>query len=170
VPCGPRSTSPLGIQQVELIAADAGQIDVVDIDADGGIEGLQRVGLADAADEDVGRVGRAATLDDIEVRNGPLQAGCVRRLNAIERSLVEGRNGRRHALDVFRRAPRRDGDVLRGRVAAFVIGGGGRFGRGRLVGGLLGRLRGRLGLGRNGNERRGRAKQNGASKIGLAHV
>ena len=62
---------PLDVEQVELVAADARQIDVVDIDADGRVERLQRVRLADAADEDVGRVGRAAALDDVEVGTAP---------------------------------------------------------------------------------------------------
>ena len=44
------------VEQIELTAANPRQIDVIDIDADGGIECLQSVGLADAADKDVGRV------------------------------------------------------------------------------------------------------------------
>src|SRR5690349_10089043 len=65
----------LDVEKVELRSADAREIDVVDIDADRRIEGLEGVGLADAADVDVGGVGGAAALHDVEVRNRALQAG-----------------------------------------------------------------------------------------------
>src|SRR5690606_17549694 len=67
----------LDVEQREHRAVDARVVDVVDVHAHAGVEALQRVGLANAADEDVGAVGRAAALHDVEVGHGTLQSGHV---------------------------------------------------------------------------------------------
>ena len=140
---------PLQIEQVELGAADAAVIDAVDIDADRRIEGLQRVGLADAANVDVGRVGGAAALDDVEVRHRALQAGRVLRLDAVERALAERRDRGRDVLEILLGAPGGDGDHLaigvdRRRLA---LGAAADRGRGGL---LVGRRRAGLGVAAGG--------------------
>src|SRR5207253_7073584 len=105
---------PLQVQQIELGAADPAVIDAVDIDADRGIEGLQRVRLAYAANVDVGGVGRAAAGDDVEVRHRALQAGRVLGLDALEAALGEGGDRGRHALQILLGAPGGDGHLLVG--------------------------------------------------------
>ena len=88
----------LQIEQVELGAADAAVIDVIDIDADSGIEGLQGVRLAHAADVDVGRVGRGSALNDIQVRHQTLQIGGLGRAGLVEGFAREGAQRQRRAL------------------------------------------------------------------------
>ncbi|MNE54041.1 hypothetical protein D3C80_1487990 [compost metagenome] len=102
----------LEVQQVELAAADTAVIDVVDIDADGRVEGLQRVRLADAADIDVGRVRRAAALNQVQVRHRALQIRDLLRARALQRLAAEGREGQRGLLRRFLGAAGRDDDVL----------------------------------------------------------
>ena len=87
-PAGRAALRPAADRADRTGCRGCGCIDAVDIDADRGIEGLQRVGLADAADEDVGRVGRAAALDDVEVRHRARRARSVlRRMRSSPRSL-----------------------------------------------------------------------------------
>src|SRR5690606_12632777 len=62
------------VEQRKKRAVDARVVHVVDVHAHAGVEGLQRVGLADAADEHVHRVRRTATLHDVHVRHRALQA------------------------------------------------------------------------------------------------
>ena len=62
----------IDVVEVEQRTLDAAHIDAVDIDADRRVESLQRVGLADAADEDIGVGARAAALHQIDVGDRPL--------------------------------------------------------------------------------------------------
>jgi hypothetical protein len=89
------------VKEVELVAANTGKIDVVDIDADGRVESLECVGLADAANVDVRRVRRATALDDVEVRNRALKAGRVRCLDPVESALIESGDRSRNALQAL---------------------------------------------------------------------
>ncbi|MNS59512.1 hypothetical protein D3C72_924720 [compost metagenome] len=100
------------VQQVELAAADTAVIDVVDIDADRRVEGLQRVRLAHAADVDVGRVGRAAALDQVQVRHRALQVRDLLRARTLQRLAAEGRQGQRGLLRRLLGAAGGDDDVF----------------------------------------------------------
>ena len=101
---------PFEVEQIELRPANTAEIDIVHIDADRRIEGLQGVGLAHAADEDVGRVGRPAALYDVEVRHRALQAGGVLCLDALQRCGIEGGDGGRDVFQRFLGAPCGDDD------------------------------------------------------------
>ncbi len=143
---------PLQVEQVELGASDAAVIDAVDIDADRRVEGLQRVRLTDAANEDVGGVGGAAALDDVEVRHRALQAGRVGRLDAVEAALREGADRGRHALQILLGAAGGDGHFLVGGAQILQIPGGHGGHRGRLVVVLR---EGRTGISGEGDDRGG---------------
>src|SRR5690606_4728009 len=54
----------LDVEQVHLRAANTRVVDAIDVEADRGVERLQRVRLTNAADVDVGGVRRAAALND----------------------------------------------------------------------------------------------------------
>ncbi len=122
---------PLQVQQIELAAPDTAVIDVVDIDADGRVEGLQGVRLAHAADVDIGRVRRTPALDQVQVRHRALQVRDLLRARALQRLAAEGREGQRGLLGRFLGAAGGDDDVLdaRGRLcvlSASILGIGGR--------------------------------------------
>src|SRR5690625_5893306 len=57
----------VNIKQPQQGAIDARIIDIVNIKPDAGIESLQRIGLADAANEDVDVGRRPAALDNVQV-------------------------------------------------------------------------------------------------------
>jgi hypothetical protein len=115
------------VEQVEQLALDARVVDVVHVHAHARIEGLQRIRLADAADEHVDRRGRAAALHDIEVGHRALQAVDGDRLQVAQVLLAEGTDRDRHLLHRFLAPTRGDLD----RLEFLGVGRVGRAGLGR---------------------------------------
>src|SRR5690625_3742354 len=74
----------VNIKQPQQVAIDARIIDIVNIKPDAGIESLQRIGLADAANEDVDVGRRPAALDNVQVGHRALQAVNLAGLQIIE--------------------------------------------------------------------------------------
>jgi len=134
---------PFDVEQGEQGAVDARVVHVVDVHADARVEGLQRIRLADAADEDVGRARLAAALHDVEVGHRALQAVDLLRLQVAQFVLVEGADRDRHVLRGLLAAPRGDRDVAQFPGA---FGLGGRLGRRLLRGGFGRRIGGGLRL------------------------
>ncbi|MNQ79182.1 hypothetical protein D3C85_941160 [compost metagenome] len=102
----------LDVEDVQHRALRAGHIDVVDIEADAGLEAPQRILLADAADEaGQGGVGAARNLDR-GVRGLLLQGGDVGGAGLFQTLAADGGDGDRHVLQRFFAAARRDDDVV----------------------------------------------------------
>ncbi|MNJ30382.1 hypothetical protein D3C77_249800 [compost metagenome] len=133
----------LDVEDVQHRRLRAGDIDVVHIEADAGLEAPQRVLLAHAADEgDQGRVRPARRLQR-QAGGGAGQFGDVRRAFLLQLFGREGRDGHRHVLERFVAAAGADDDVVNG-------------------GGLLpGRSGLDLGLSRRGHHAKGGARQQG---------
>ena len=102
---------PLDVEDVEHRRLRARDIDVVDIEADAGLEAPERVLLADAADEaDQGRVGAARDLQR-SVRRALHHRGEVDRALVLERLAVERGDRDRHVLQALRAAAGGDDDI-----------------------------------------------------------
>ena len=103
---------PRDVEDVQHRALGTGHIDVVDIEADAGLEAPQRVLLAHAADEaDQGRVGAAGDLHR-GVRRLLLQGRDIGRAGLFQPLGAEGRDRDRHVLQLFVAPTGGDDDVL----------------------------------------------------------
>ena len=105
----------LDVEQFEHRARRAGEVDVVDVDADARILGDDEVGLADAAEEDLREVAAAAAVArvrELHVRRRVGDAAKVAHAQLAERFAAERRNRDRHVLQVLFAPPRRDDDRL----------------------------------------------------------
>ncbi len=102
----------LDIENIQHRTLRTGHIDVVNIEADAGLEAPQGVLLADAADEaGQGRVGAARDLDR-GVRGLLLQGGDVGGAGLFEALAVDGGDGDRHVLQALLTATGGDDDVI----------------------------------------------------------
>ncbi len=100
------------VDQVEQGALGPRVIDVVEVEADAGIDAPQRVGLADAAQED-GEGGRLAAAGvDREIGHRGLDVGKVGRGLVFERFGGDHGDRHRHFLNVFLAAAGGDGDLF----------------------------------------------------------
>ena len=102
----------LDVEQADQPALDARVVDVIDIHAHARVEGLQCVRLANAADEDVHRRGRAAALHDVHVRHRALQAVDAVRLQVLHVIAAERGDRHRHLFQRLVAAPRTDRHFL----------------------------------------------------------
>ncbi|MND89640.1 hypothetical protein D3C80_817040 [compost metagenome] len=102
----------LDVEDVQHRALRAGHIDVVDIEADAGLEAPQRILLADAADETgQGGVGAARNLDR-GVRGLLLQGGDVGGAGLFQTLGADGGDGDRDVLQRLFTAAGGDDDVV----------------------------------------------------------
>ena len=90
----------------------AGEVDVVDVEADAGIDAPQRVGLADAADEGGKRRRLVAALIDRQVRHLGLELGDVGRSGLFEPVAGDSGHRDRHLLEVLFALAGGDDDLL----------------------------------------------------------
>ncbi len=102
----------LDVEQREQRAIDARVVDIVHIHAHARVEGLQRVGLADTADEDVDAVGRATPLGNVHIGHGALQALNGRGLQILDLLLAERAHRHRHVLNGLAAAACGDGHFV----------------------------------------------------------
>ncbi len=103
----------LQVDQFEIAGGAASDIDAVEILADGRIDGGQRIGVTDAADERDAACGAADNGHDRDVGDhlaDLVDAGDVQAFKLLRRKC---RDGHRHALQVFRLAARGDGDLVK---------------------------------------------------------
>ena len=107
----------LDIEHVEYAALWAIQIDVIEIDADAGLEATNRILLADAADEGGEcRIGAAGNFER-HVRRELSDFGDVGRADVFKLFAREGRDGQRNVLQVlFATLRSHDNDVASGRL------------------------------------------------------
>ncbi len=101
---------PFNVENVQDRALRTGDIDVVDIETDTGLEAPERILLADAANEgDQRGVGTAGHFD-CGVRGRTLDGGDVDGAGSFQLVGTEGRHGQRHIDQVFFAALRGDSD------------------------------------------------------------
>src|SRR5204862_8329347 len=90
-------------------------VDIIDIQADARIYGRSRIGLADAADEDLGRCvvsGERRVGSELQIGNDLRELVGLKYLALLECIAAHSRNGDRRLLQVLPDLAWRDGDLL----------------------------------------------------------
>jgi hypothetical protein len=102
---------PLHVEHVQQRTLRAGDVDVVQIDADAGVDAPERIGLAHAADVGSDRAGGTARGIDREIGHEGIEVADVLHVELVERVGGVGGDGHRHVGDRLFALARGDGDL-----------------------------------------------------------
>ena len=103
------------VAQVHPGSDGGADVDIIDIQADARIYGRSRIGLADAADEDLGRCvvsGERRVGSELQIGNDLRELVRLKYLALLECIAAHGRNGDRRVLQVLPDLACSDGDLL----------------------------------------------------------